>query len=315
MLSLRIALRYLKARKSHNAVNIISMVSMAGVAVATAAMVCVLSVFNGFSEVARARLSMLDADLAVFPAEGKVIGPADSLAGVLRTVDGVAAVEPVIREQGLAVWVLEQMQTHIGAYQDGQARVNQLFQSVPQEYRTVLQEELTPFIHQSVDELSRGLLPCFQRHCQAADLGKQMEEQAALLPEGEQEAFRSAVQQIMKRLHKSINMGKTQEQPAVQREAPSAEGLLSPQEDMTQPPQEREAGPAPCSPSVKVRLQQLRKDRRPAPAVTQVEMAPPEPGRPAKSEYDARRMQWEVQERAIPKPKARRPKPRKGPER
>ena len=55
--------------------------------------------------------------------------------------------------------------------------------------------------------------------------------------------------------------------------------------------------------------------RRPAPAVTQVEMAPPEPGRPAKSEYDARRMQWEVQERAIPKPKARRPKPRKGPER
>ena len=118
------------------------------------------------------------------------------------------------------------MQTHIGAYQDGQARVNQLFQSVPQEYRTVLQEELTPFIHQSVDELSRGLLPCFQRHCQAADLGKQMEEQAALLPEGEQEAFRSAVQQIMKRLHKSINMGKTQEQPAVQREAPSAEGPI-----------------------------------------------------------------------------------------
>lgn len=95
---------------------------------------------------------------------------------------------------------------------------------------------MTPFIHQSVDELSLGLLPCFQRHCQAADLGKQMEEQAALLPEGEQEAFRSAVQQIMKRLHESINMGKTQEQPAVQREAPSVESLLSPQEDMTQPP-------------------------------------------------------------------------------
>ena len=139
-------------------------------------------------------------------------------------------------EIGAGGSLLEQMQTHIGAYQDGQARVNQLFQRVPQEYRTVLQEELTPFIHQSVDELSLGLLPCFQRHCQAADLGKQMEEQAALLPEGEQEAFRSAVQQIMKRLHESINMGKTQEQPAVQREAPSVESLLSPQEDMTQPP-------------------------------------------------------------------------------
>lgn len=29
----------------------------------------------------------------------------------------------------------------------------------------------------------------------------------------------------------------------------------------------------------------------------------------------AKHMQWEAQERAIPKPKARRPKPRKGPER
>ena len=198
-------------------------------------------------------------------------------------------------EIGAGGSLLEQMRTHIGAYQDGQARINQLFQSVPQEYRTVLQEELTPFIHQSVNELSRGLLPCFQRHCQAADLGKQMEEQAALLPEGEQEAFRSAVQQIMKRLHESINMGKTQDQPAVQRKAPSVESPSSPQKDVTQPPQEREAESTPRSPSVKVRLQQLRKDRRPAPAVTQGEMEPPEPGRPAKGEYDARRMQWEAQ--------------------
>lgn len=208
-------------------------------------------------------------------------------------------------EIGAGGSLLEQMRTHIGAYQDGQARVNQLFQSVPQEYRTVLQEELTPFIHQSVDEVSRGLLPCFQRHCQAADLGKQMEEQAALLPEGEQEAFRSAVQQIMKRLHESINMGKTQEQPAVQREPPSVESPSSPQKDMAQLPQEREAEPAPRSPSVKVRLQQFRKDRKPETSAQQTQMAPPEPGRPAKSEYDARRMQWEAQERAIPKPKAR----------
>ena len=53
-------------------------------------------------------------------------------------------------EIGAGGSLLEQMQTHISAYQDGRARVNQLFQSVPQEYRTVLQEELTPFIHQSV---------------------------------------------------------------------------------------------------------------------------------------------------------------------
>ncbi len=50
MLALRIALRYLFAKKSHAAVNIISMISMAGIAVAAMAMVCVLSVFNGFTD-------------------------------------------------------------------------------------------------------------------------------------------------------------------------------------------------------------------------------------------------------------------------
>ena len=55
MLALRIALRYLFAKKSHAAVNIISMISMAGIAVAAMAMVCVLSVFNGFTDLASSR--------------------------------------------------------------------------------------------------------------------------------------------------------------------------------------------------------------------------------------------------------------------
>ena len=50
MLSVRIALRYLFAKKRHPAVNVISMRSLAGVAVATAAIVVVLSVFNGFAD-------------------------------------------------------------------------------------------------------------------------------------------------------------------------------------------------------------------------------------------------------------------------
>ena len=52
MLTLRIALRYLFSKKTHNAVNIISGISVIGVAVATMAIVCVLSVFNGFTDVA-----------------------------------------------------------------------------------------------------------------------------------------------------------------------------------------------------------------------------------------------------------------------
>lgn len=109
LLPLRIASRYLRTRHSAAAINIISMVSLAGVAVATMAIVCVLSVFNGFSEIAERRLSTLDTDLSVAPAEGKVIIAADSLAEVIAAVDGVAAINPVVTEQGLAIMGERQM--------------------------------------------------------------------------------------------------------------------------------------------------------------------------------------------------------------
>ena len=60
MLPLRIAWRYLLAKKTHAAVNIISLISMVGMAVATAAIVIVLSVFNGFSDLALGHLSVIE---------------------------------------------------------------------------------------------------------------------------------------------------------------------------------------------------------------------------------------------------------------
>lgn len=103
MLSLRIALRYLFAPKSHRAVNIISVISMAGVAVATMAIVVVLSVFNGFSDLAGSHLSLIDPDIKVIPAKGKVFGASDSLERVIRQTPGVAAVTPSLTERGLLV--------------------------------------------------------------------------------------------------------------------------------------------------------------------------------------------------------------------
>ena len=55
MFTLRVALRYLFSKKTHNAVNVISTISIIGVAVATMAIVCVLSVFNGFTDLATAK--------------------------------------------------------------------------------------------------------------------------------------------------------------------------------------------------------------------------------------------------------------------
>ena len=109
MLSLRVALRYLLSKKSHNAVNILSIVSIVGVAIATAAMVVVLSVFNGFSDLAKSKLSMIDPDLLVQPAGGKVLPQADSLACVLEGIRGVELASPVIVEQALAVKAESQM--------------------------------------------------------------------------------------------------------------------------------------------------------------------------------------------------------------
>ncbi|MDE7385757.1 MAG: ABC transporter permease [Muribaculaceae bacterium] len=103
MLALRVALRYLVSKKTHNAVNILSLVSVVGVAIATMAMVIVLSVFNGFSDLAAGKLSLMDPDLLVVPARGKVINNADSLASTLGSIAGVSVTAPIIKEQALAV--------------------------------------------------------------------------------------------------------------------------------------------------------------------------------------------------------------------
>lgn len=104
MLALRIALRYLLAKKSHTAVNVISLISVAGIAVAAMAMVCVLSVFNGFSDLAYDRVSLVDPDIKITPRQGKVISNADSLAEVISRIDGVGRVAVTIEDQGLALY-------------------------------------------------------------------------------------------------------------------------------------------------------------------------------------------------------------------
>lgn len=103
MLALRIALRYLFSRKSHSAVNLLSYISVAGVAIATAAMVIVLSVFNGFSDLAAGKLSMLDPNILILPAQGKILEKTDSIAGEIEKIPGIKLVAPMVKERALAV--------------------------------------------------------------------------------------------------------------------------------------------------------------------------------------------------------------------
>lgn len=109
MVSLRIAIRYLFSKKTHNAVNVISLISLAGVAVATMAIVCVLSVFNGFSDLSAAHLSLLDPDLKITPVEGKSISQVDSVISQVSNIEGVEMAIPTIEEQALAIFGDRQM--------------------------------------------------------------------------------------------------------------------------------------------------------------------------------------------------------------
>lgn len=101
MLALRIALRYLLARKSHNAVNVIAIIAVLGIAVASAAMVVVLSVFNGFSDLAQEHISQYDPEIEITRYDGRVIGNADSLAEALQTDKDIAYAMPTLSERAL----------------------------------------------------------------------------------------------------------------------------------------------------------------------------------------------------------------------
>ena len=74
-LSLRFAVRYLFAKKSHNVINIISATSAAGMATGTAALIMIMSVYNGFDGLVRDSLGNVEPDILVTPSEGKVFVP------------------------------------------------------------------------------------------------------------------------------------------------------------------------------------------------------------------------------------------------
>lgn len=130
MLPLRIAWRYLVSRKSHNAVGVITVVSMLGVAVATMAIVCVLSVFNGFSELAMQRVSLVDAPLKVVPASGKIISQADSIADALCTLPEIRRAVPAISENALAIYGGRQIAVTIDGIPDDYSEVTRLEQTI-----------------------------------------------------------------------------------------------------------------------------------------------------------------------------------------
>ena len=98
-LPLKIAFRYLFARKSYHVINMISGIGMAGMAIGTAALVVILSVFNGFNNLVSESLGDVYPDLVVRPATGKVFVPDSASFQPALDSDDVLALSGSLEEQ------------------------------------------------------------------------------------------------------------------------------------------------------------------------------------------------------------------------
>lgn len=97
-LPLRIAFRYLFAKKSHNVINIVSAISAAGMTVGTAALIVILSVYNGFDSIVKSMFSTVEPDYVIVPAQGKHFTPVGPAFDALYADDAVASMCSTLTE-------------------------------------------------------------------------------------------------------------------------------------------------------------------------------------------------------------------------
>lgn len=106
---LKIAWRYLFAKKQYNAIHIISGISAAAVGVVTAAMICVLSVMNGFGVMVEQLFSQFDPDIRIEAVSGKSFHDQGERFDALRQLSEVAMVSQSIEETALLQFEDKQM--------------------------------------------------------------------------------------------------------------------------------------------------------------------------------------------------------------
>ena len=106
---IKIAWRYLFAKKQYNAIHIISGISAAAVGVVTAAMVCVMSVMNGFGSMVETMFSQFDPDIRIESTAGKSFIDDGEKFAALRQLPCVSMVSQSIEETALLQFEGKQM--------------------------------------------------------------------------------------------------------------------------------------------------------------------------------------------------------------
>lgn len=95
-----IALRYLFAKKSHNAINVISLITVLAVIVGSMALIIILSIFNGFDILVKDLINSFDPDLKITPVEGKTFTIDQKIENVLAT-GAIASYAEIVEENAI----------------------------------------------------------------------------------------------------------------------------------------------------------------------------------------------------------------------
>ncbi|MDA3832685.1 MAG: FtsX-like permease family protein [Spirochaetales bacterium] len=100
-IAIRIAVRYLFAKKSQNIINVISWISVTGVLVGALGLLVVLSVFNGLHGLIGSLYGSFDPDLKIEAVQGKIFHTDSIDYTSLVSVDGVGPITGVIEDHTL----------------------------------------------------------------------------------------------------------------------------------------------------------------------------------------------------------------------
>lgn len=100
-LIVKIASRYLIAKKTTNAINIIAAVALTAITVISASLVILLSVMNGFEDLVSSLYNTFNPEFKVQPNKGKVFAPNKKQIQAISDIEGVLVVSQVLEENAL----------------------------------------------------------------------------------------------------------------------------------------------------------------------------------------------------------------------
>ncbi|MEL6141693.1 MAG: ABC transporter permease, partial [Bacteroidota bacterium] len=131
-LSLRMAWRYLFAKKSTNAINIITLIAAFGVAIGSAALVLALSVFNGFEDLFMGMFNNLNPDVEITAAKGKSFNFTNEQKDALYNIDGVAQVSATLEETAFFTYRGKRSAGKVRGVDDNYVNINSIDTTIRQ---------------------------------------------------------------------------------------------------------------------------------------------------------------------------------------